>query len=153
MTAVRFPSLQQPWLRSWDDGRRIKVGMQLLDLFAWRIPTARLLQLIPDKFLHGGNKLEVFSTLVPHVSDVISHWLHTFSVGSDHLTQRGPLWKTISGLFPPQRKMLEMDYPKLSSRNSSKKLRPTHLELLWNSATCYKPPCWQTVENDWANIT
>jgi len=49
-------------------------------------------------------------------------------------------------------KTLGSDEPTKNSRSSSKKPRSTNREPFQNTTTCYKPPHWQMVKNDWTNI-
>jgi len=75
-------------------------------------------------------------------------------IACDRWTSPGTVPEITSYLLPPWSKMLGIDYITLNSQNPSQNLtRRNGNRAETPYSTCYEIPRWQTVENDWTNIT
>ena len=117
----------------------------------------RLAKSISIVFQRGGCKPEVVfpsgSRCIRRVFLMDSDCLRVSQSTLGRWTHREPLRKTTSGLLPPRRKTLRIDWPNLKQSELIEKPRPTYREPLRNFTFFHKSPRWQTVENDWTNLT
>jgi len=74
-------------------------------------------------------------------------------VSSDLWAHQGPHLKTTSGLLPSWWKTLRWGWTNLKQLKFIEKSQRTHQKPLQSTTTCYKLQRWQTVENDWSNVT